>query len=39
MPEPPTEKDVIEKTKRLSEAYEIMNFDKIIEKVKIQLKG
>ena len=39
MPEPPTEKDVIEKTKRLSEAHEIMNFDKIIEKVKIQLKG
>ena len=39
MPEPPLEKEVIEKTKSLSKAYEIMNFDKIIEKVKVQLKG
>ena len=35
MPEPPLEKEVIDKTKSLSKAYEIMNFDKIIEKVKI----
>tara|TARA_B100000427_G_C15463152_1_gene575015 strand:- start:305 stop:1087 length:783 start_codon:yes stop_codon:yes gene_type:complete len=37
-PVPPPEREVIEKTKRLSETYEIMNFDKIIENVKFQLK-